>query len=261
LIAKHCRRLSGAAVSGVLVVVLATCSSGGGSSAPDAGRLVTHQPSAVTAVQPLDARHLRITADTPGPGCTRNLRAVVTDSDPRQVYVQVTYQQPSATSDAACTKTTSSTVIVSVPPLHGRPLVIDSETPWIAAAGSQRYQQCTGAFGCDNPPRNHCDPQWLRIAAARIDELPPERNWVNRGCDGRWLVLDMTATITGCQPLDGATPPADCAAAQHHARLFYRFKPAHGWVTVASGIEAGCSEVHATVSAFPPRLCRHLPAT
>lgn len=259
-ITKRCRLLRGAAVPTVLFFALAACSVGGGSSTADAGRLVSYQPSAVTAVQAVDPRHLRITVDTPGPGCIQNLRAVVTDSDARQVYIQISYQEPWAATNPPCTKTTSSTLIVSVSPLRGRTVVIDSQTPWAATRGSNQYRQCAGAFGCDPPPRDHCDPSWLRVAAAQIDELPPERDWVNRGCNHRWLILDVTATVTGCQPLDGAAPPSGCAAVAHRVRLFYRFEPPHGWVAIASGVAAGCRDVHASVPAFPRHLCRQLPA-
>ena len=141
-----------------------------------------------------------------------------------------------------------------MPDLRGRQLVVD-RAPWTPGAGTAAFRACTGPFGCAVPPANHCDPAYIRLAA-HTGELPPERTWVERGCTQRYLVLDVTAVVTGCQPLDGASRPAGCTA--HRVRWFYRFDPTHWWTVIASGRGPGCTSVMAAVPSFPRSLCTHL---
>ena len=204
----------------------------------------------VTAVQGIDARHVEISVQVPGPApsCARDLRATTTDSDQRTVWVQVLFD-----GGDTCTSTRIARTVATVPSLGRRQLVVDQQ-PW-ARAGTTGFRACTGPFGCSAPPANHCDPAYIRLAA-HTGELPPERSWQVLGCTARYLVLDVSAAVTGCQPLDGASAPAGCTA--HRVRWFLRFDPVHWWTVVAAGKGAGCASVHAVVPAFPAALCEHL---
>jgi hypothetical protein len=79
-------------------------------------------------------------------------------------------------------------------------------------------------------------------------------------CDGKWLVLDVDAVVTGCQSIDGAPPPTGCAGSGTHRRWFAKLDDQRFWDVVASGTAGGCREVHAQVPEFPARLCADLPA-
>jgi hypothetical protein len=224
------------------------------------GRPSVFAPIDITAVRALDARHLEVTAQIPGPGsdCATRLRGSVTEVDGSRAYVNVVFDSMLGGVYRACTEPRSARVTVRVPTRPTR-VLFDGDTGWQWGLRSDgtTYRQCTGPFGCDSPPRNHCDPAWLTLAG-HTGELPPERSYKNRGCDGTWLVMDVDAAVTGCQPLDGRPAPTGCADAGHHVRWFFRFTK--GWTVVAAGNSAGCADVHATVPDFPTRLCAKLPA-
>ncbi len=228
---------------------------------PGPGGPVTSAPIAITAVRAVDPRHLEITAEVSGPetGCARNLRGSVNEVDGRRTYVTVVYDSPRQQAPGRCARTRTVHVRVAVPDRPGR-VIIDSIPDWRWALGTDgvSYRQCTGPFGCEPPPKNHCDPAWLRLAG-HSGELPPERSYTNRGCDGTWLVMDIDAVVTGCQPLDGRPPPAGCADAGEHVRWFFRFTERSWWTVVAAGNSAGCTDVHRQVPEFPTRLCAKLP--
>lgn len=245
------------------VLALAGCASGGRSAGGSAGgpRAVParFQPMQVTAVRALDATDVRVTVQVPAPtsSCVHGLAGRVTDSDARSVFVQITYGSPSS-AVGTCAETALASVVVAVPALRGRQFSIDSENaPWAAQSGSPDYRHCTGAFGCAPPPHDHCNAAWTQLAG-HSGELQPERSFRVLGCDQTWLVMNIDATVTGCQTLDGARAPAGCRV--QHVRWFFRFRASQGWMVVASSGRAGCSGVHATVPAFPSGLCRTLPA-
>jgi hypothetical protein len=144
---------------------------------------------------------------------------------------------------------------VAIPPLRGRALVINQQAWELTAEGS--YARCSEVLGCD-PPEDRCDRAWVDALLAGV-ELPPERDVDVLACDGRWLVLDVDAVITGCQPIDGSTPPTGCAGSGTHRRLFAKLDDQRLWVVVASGTTGGCSAVHAQEPDFPSRLCEDLP--
>lgn len=212
----------------------------------------------VTAVEAVDATHVRVTAQVPAPtaSCVRGLAGRVTDADTRTVFVQLTFRSPPPAVDR-CAGTASASVVVTVPALRGRVLSIDGEPGWAPASASRSYRHCTGPFGCSPPPRNHCDPAWT-TPAAHSGELQPERSYRVLGCTQTWLVMNVDATVTGCQPLDGASRPAGCRTVS--VRWFLRFQDPRGWTVVASDGRAGCVGVHATIPAFPTSLCQRLPA-
>lgn len=240
------------------VLVLAGCASAHNAASPPGSNPTSFQPMLVTSVRVLDETHVRVTTQVPAPlaQCVHHLTGRVTDSDAREIFVQLTYTSPPP-AVGVCAKVTHTFTVVAVPAVHGRLLGIDNEAAWGPVTGSSIYRHCTGPFGCSAPPRNHCDPAWLTLAG-HSGELQPERSYRTLGCNQRWLVMNINATVTGCQPLDGASAPSGCRV--DAVRWFFQFQPTHGWVMVAQGDRAGCASVHETVPAFSTALCDRLPA-
>jgi hypothetical protein len=87
-------------------------------------------------------------------------------------------------------------------------------------------------------PADHCDLAWVDEAMLRLGVAPNQGRTV-RGCDGTWLVMDVS------QP--------------EASRWFMLFGP-HGWQQVTVTKEAGCAAVHSVQPAFPSSLCANLPA-
>lgn len=210
------------------------------------------EPFGVVAARWSSPGTLAVTVSAPagGPLCSRHLRADVTDQDTRAVWVQVLLD-----SDPSCAGTQHLEVTTAVPALAGRQLVIDSSFAFHDVGGA--LAACDATFGCSAPPADHCDPAWIDIAA-RQGEMPPEIQHDVLGCTQEWLVMDVDAVVTGCQPVDGSPPPTGCAGSGRHVRWFLHFETR--WTVVASSPVAGCAGVHATVAAFPTGLCRSLPA-
>ena len=111
-----------------------------------------------------------------------------------------------------------------------------------------------GGLGCD-PPTDRCDPAYTHEVGADA-EIPPERYVDVLACDDPWLVADVRAVVTGCQSVDGSTPPPGCEV--FSTRWFAHLEEG-AWQVVASGKDGGCSEVLTQVPEFPRSLCAGLP--
>ncbi len=208
----------------------------------------------------VDAEHLVLTASVHGgvPGCVDNLRSEVT-TEGTYLYVQTSYDSPASDSHN-CTHQENRDLTVAVPPLQGRRLIINQQE-WGANADGVGFRTCTAPFGCSPPPSaDHCAPGWIDLLQSN-DVLVGKPTSTVLGCDGNWLVMNFDTTIAECQPADGGrATPTGCADSGTHTRWFAQFSTSKpGWVVVASGRSAGCADVHATVPAFPPALCEHLP--
>ncbi|MEZ0077509.1 hypothetical protein [Planotetraspora sp. GP83] len=90
------------------------------------------------------------------------------------------------------------------------------------------------------------------LQALRDADTPRHSTWNERGCDGRWLVLDIS---TGAGPVceAGVSCPANMT------RFFYQATTT-GWRVVTATRSAGCSAVRKAEPAFPTALCSELQA-
>ncbi len=246
-----------------VVLLLAGCGDADpatGPTGPTKPRAPTGSPgqfeAEVTAVRPGPTpRELVVTLSVPAGhrACATEPAATVEHSD-RSVWVQTTIMSVAGEYDV-CREHAEMDLRIAVPPLRGRELVINHQA-WERSAG-RTFARCNEVLGCD-PPEDRCDRAWVNVLLAGV-ELPPERHVDILGCDGRWLVLDVDAVVTGCQPVDGSTPPAGCAGSGTHRRWFATLNDERFWEVVASGTAAGCGDVHAKEPDFPARLCADLP--
>jgi hypothetical protein len=183
----------------------------------------------------------------------RNPFARVDEVEHGNIYVTTSYD---SSASPACDTTAIRTVVTRVPMRPGRQLVVDGNQ-WKAGPG-RSYVLCSQTLGC-HPSDDRCAPEWTNELFART-ELPPERHVVVVECSGRWLVLDVDAVMTGCQGLDGSTPPPGCERSAMHQRWFATLDDDRTWRVVASQPEgvAGCAEVQRSRRDFPERLCSQL---
>lgn len=261
-----CAHLRGVAAIVAAGALVAGCAGAGGGKATDADRGTStsvaggsFEPMSIDAVRLLNATHLAVTATVPSgdSGCVIDLAGNVQDSDARTVFIQLDFTSSQPQRAGTCAQTTHATVTVTIPALNGRHINVDNGNPWRLLTDKRTFAECTSVFGCNAPPSDHCDPQWLNLAG-HSGELPPERSYATLACTQQWLIMNVTATVTGCQPMDGRSAPSGCR--YFRARWFFRFASAtRGWEQVAQGGVAGCVPVE-SIPAFPQNLCRSLPS-
>jgi hypothetical protein len=119
----------------------------------------TMEPSAVTGA-PLADDHRTLTLETRVPSgeraCVRELKAVVTDSVPRTVWVQITYSSPSSDRRSGCTGERPATTRVRLPgPLGHRNLIVDNAVQFTADGATPPALRLCGRLGC-RPPATGC---------------------------------------------------------------------------------------------------------
>src|SRR4051794_20791876 len=105
------RSLVGVLLSAVAVLLLGACGTqrvgGGAPTTTEAPRWQTFAPFRVTAARLSDGgRALSVDAEVPGKGktCARELKAVVTSTSERTVWVQVTFSTRTGDPHADCSK-------------------------------------------------------------------------------------------------------------------------------------------------------------
>ena len=96
----------------------------------------------------------------PGKGktCARGLKAVVTSTSERTVWVQVTFSARTGDPHADCSKTATGTAQVRLPsPLGHRELAVDNDTTFTADAADPPDLRRCGDLGC-HPAPTGCTP-------------------------------------------------------------------------------------------------------
>lgn len=238
-------------VAGLLL--LAGC----GSPAEPTSSSATHDPvpgdflAEATAVEELPGGTgfaITVTVPAGADGCASRPKARYFSFENRTHYATTTVRS----SGGDCPEQASAVVELEVP-TRGRDLALNNEL-WTAGPG-RAYVRCSTAVGC-HPPRDRCDEVWTNTVAESA-EIPPERQIRTVACEVPWLVVDVDAVVTGCQSVDGSTPPAGCEGSGVHTRWFAELDEDRGWQVVASGTASGCADV-AEVPDFPRRLCEGL---
>ncbi|MYW63605.1 hypothetical protein GTY65_05870 [Streptomyces sp. SID8379] len=245
----------------VAVLLLGACGTQKAGTGPNSTatplRWTLAGPIGVTAARLADDRRtLSLDAEVPdGPRpCVRDLRAAVTSTSERTVWVQVSYNSPSGDRSSGCTRTKTVTVKVRLPePLGHRVLNVDNFTDFTADGAEAPDLRPCGELGC-HPAPTGCTPASYDQAVAALD-VPNHTSRGTEHCDGKWLVFDVSSRMGPACP-EGAGP--GCGASLGD-RWFFRAEKS-GWDPVARGTKAGCTDVHRVEPAFPDALCADLPA-
>ncbi|MFG3137219.1 hypothetical protein ACGFZA_13525 [Streptomyces sp. NPDC048211] len=254
------RSLAGVLLSAVAVLLLTACGTqqagAGAPTATEAPHWQTFAPFRVTAARLSDGgRQLSVDAEVPGMGktCARGLKAVVTSTSKRTVWVQVTFSALTGDPDADCSKTATGTGKVRLPSALGhRELVVDNNTTFTADDADLPDLRLCGDRGC-HPAPTGCTPTSYDQAVAALD-VPNHTSRGEEHCDGKWLVFDVSSRM-GPACAEGEAP--GCGASLGD-RWFFRAEKS-GWVPLARGTKAGCADVHRVEPAFPAALCADLP--
>ncbi|MEU1473563.1 hypothetical protein ABZ434_35815 [Streptomyces sp. NPDC005761] len=255
------RALAGVLLSAVAVLLLGACGTQrAGAGAPtttESPHWQTFAPFRVTAARLSDGgRALSVDAEVPGKGktCARELKAAVTSTSERTVWVQVTFSTLTGDPHADCSKTATGTAEVRLPSALGhRELVVDNDTAFTMDDADLPYLRMCGDRGC-HPAPTGCTPASYDQAVAALD-VPNHTSRGEEHCDGKWLAFDVSSRMGPACP-EGEAPGCGASIGD---RWFFRAEKA-GWVPLARGTKAGCADVHRVEPAFPDALCADLPA-
>ncbi|WP_405684249.1 hypothetical protein OG204_04765 [Streptomyces sp. NBC_01387] len=215
----------------------------------------TAQPSAVTGARLTDDRRTLIldtTVPSGAPACERDLKAVVTDSVPNTVWVQITFSSPASDRRSGCTKERAATTRVTLPgPLGDRKLIVDNDVTFTADGATPPALRLCGQLGC-TPPATGCTAASYDQALIAVD-APAHTYRDAEDCRGRWLVLTFSWR-TG--PVCGEAEGSGCSS-RLGDRWFFRAESS-GWVPIAEGAAGGCQDVQRREPAFPTPMCGSL---
>ncbi|MBO1336455.1 hypothetical protein [Streptomyces sp. VRA16 Mangrove soil] len=245
-------------------LVLAACGTqhagaagAGGTASATPARWQTYAPTDVRAARlAADGRTLTLTPTVPnvegsGSPCYRNLKAVVTSTSDRTVWVQVTYETGGVPDCVARERT--ATVRTRLPaPLGKRVLSVDGLRTFTADAATAPDLRLCGELGC-HPAPTGCTPASYDQAVAALD-VPNHTSRGEEHCDGKWLVFDVSSLVGPACP-KGAAPGCGASIGD---RWFFRAEKS-GWKPIARGVKGGCTDVHRIEPAFPAALCADLP--
>ncbi|MET7927566.1 hypothetical protein ABZT43_26905 [Streptomyces sp. NPDC005349] len=250
-------------LSAVGVLLLGACGtlragsgSGGAATPTEPERWQTFAPFRVTAARLADDRRtLSVDAEVPGgrKTCARNLKAVVTDTSDRTVWVQVTFSALTGGAPRAdCRTTATATAKVRLPsPLGHRELAMDTHTAFTADGAHLPELRLCGNLGC-HPAPTGCTPASYDQAVMALD-VPNHTSRGEEHCDGKWLVFDVSSRMGPACPED-AGPGCEASLGD---RWFFRAEKS-GWKPIARGTKGGCADVHRIEPAFPSTLCADL---
>ncbi|MFF6788828.1 hypothetical protein ACFY9C_07115 [Streptomyces filamentosus] len=245
---------------GVVLGVLAGCGSqkaGSGQGDPEAeAGWVLSSPIRIDGVRTAGGgRALVVGAEVPDGEreCVRGLRGTFESAGHGTVRVSVTYESPAADREYGCTGTRRVETTVELDgPLGSRKVLVNNWTAYTPAGAVPPALRPCGENGCDpTPPR--CAPSSYQQAVDGTD-VPEHTGWEERGCDGTWLVLDLSSRMG---PVCGGVDDG-CSSGSVSQRWFYRAEP-EGWRAVAMNGGAGCAGVRAVLPDLPERLCASLP--
>jgi hypothetical protein len=217
----------------------------------------TVAPSAVTAAQLADDRRtLTLTAQVPKGKrpCVRALKAALTDSSQKYMWVQITFSSPSGDRRSGCTgEGTASTRLRLPEPLGNRELIVDISTQFTADGAKLPALRLCGELGC-HPPATGCTVASYEQAMIAAD-APKHSYRDTEHCDGKWLVIDFhwpTGGVCG----DTTESPSGCSS-RLGDRVFFRAETA-GWKPITASATGGCKAVRHAEPAFPTALCAGL---
>ncbi|GGO28020.1 hypothetical protein GCM10010116_56180 [Microbispora rosea subsp. aerata] len=220
----------------------------------DTTRWVAYAVSVISEVRvSRDGRVLTLDTRVPdGPdGCLRGPTGRLDGFEPKLVHVDIRFESRLLTAGNGCPGERTVPVEVRLPkPLGKRDVVVNLD---------QRYtldrpgllRRC-GELGCHPAPTGCTSDSYYQAAG---DADAPEHSYHReRGCDGKWLVMDIS--ISGGPVCER---PGECAGASRTTRYFYRATPA-GWRVITATTGPGCDDVLVAEPRFPRELCAKLTA-
>ncbi|MEV7805976.1 hypothetical protein AB0O28_23815 [Microbispora sp. NPDC088329] len=220
----------------------------------DTSRWVTYAVSAVTEVRiSPDGRVLTLDARVPdGPdGCLRGPTGRLDGFEPKLVRVDIRFESRLLMAGNGCPGERTVPVEVRLPkPLGKRDVVVNLDQLYTPDRPGL-LRRC-GELGC-HPAPTGCTPDSY-YQAARDADAPQHSYHQERGCDGKWLVMDISVNSGPvCER------PGECAGASRATRFFYRATPS-GWRVMMTTTKPGCDDVLAAEPRFPRELCATLTA-
>ncbi|MEU7689686.1 hypothetical protein [Microbispora hainanensis] len=220
----------------------------------DTTRWVTYAVSTVTEVRvSRDGRVLTLDARVPdGPdGCLRGPTGRLDGFEPKLVRVDIRFESRLLMAGNGCPGERTVPVEVPLPkPLGERDVVVNLDRLYtLDRPGLLR--RC-GEPGCHPAPTGCTSDSYYR--AARDADAPEHSYHHERGCDGKWLVMDIS--ISGGPVCER---PGECAGASRTTRYFYRATPT-GRRVIAGTTKPGCGDVLTAEPRFPRELCAALTA-
>jgi len=183
------------------------------------------------------------------PECSRNRQVTYLDESVKgTVHANVVYE---VHEPGACqTRVPATVTLTAKAPLGDREIVLNSTGPaWGRTAAG--YRKCTGPFGCDTPPADHCAQGWIDVVTGSLD-VPKHSSHRVEHCDPSWLIVSVNETAGECGPVEGRP---GCVAEPLVQRWFLRWEAASWWQVKAATREAGCPRA----IDIPARLCEGLP--
>jgi hypothetical protein len=187
-------------------------------------------------------------------GCWRNPSATLgTDEGwtDHVARVDLLIESRLSQTSGACPEREPAQAAVTLPgALGSRDVVVNSFDSY--TRDGQSLHKC-GENGC-HPAPTGCTPASYE-QAMRAADSPRHTYRTERGCDGSWLVLDLS---TNAGPVcDDPSNPA-CVRDVRTTRWFFRAATA-GWQVIAATRSGGCTAVREAEPAFPETLCASLP--
>ncbi|MFD7816865.1 hypothetical protein ACFV6E_28670 [Streptomyces sp. NPDC059785] len=265
--------MTATAMTALLVPVLAGCGhevagasggAGASGSATAAGAIpwIEGAPIEVTGIRTASGgRALDITVTVPSgadgtKGCTRALKSRVETVENDVVYAMVTIETRSGDLGSGCTASRTATTRLPLDDALGSRSVMINNFPSDVftpdGATPPALRKCDDRLGCDPAPVG-CTPASYDQALA-VTDVGAHTRLQERGCDGHWLVLDLSTRVG---PVCGE-PDAGCDATVER-RYFYRAGTSR-WQPLTSTADAGCAAARRAAPDFPARLCADLPA-
>ncbi len=220
----------------------------------DTTRWVTFAVSGVTEVRVSpDGRVLTLDARVPdGPdGCLRGPTGRLDGFEPKLVRVDIRFESRLLMAGDGCPGERTVPVEVRLPePLGERDVVVNLDQLYTPDRPGL-LRRC-GELGCHPAPTGCTSDSYYQ--AARDADAPEHSYHRERGCDGKWLVMDIS--INSGPVCEGS---GDCAGASGTTRYFYRATPT-GWRVIAATTKPGCDDVRSAEPRFPRTLCAKLTA-
>jgi hypothetical protein len=187
-----------------------------------------------------------------GPDCWRNVRVGRTTEENGVIFASIEEDLAPLAAIGTCpTASPAEVELTSKEPIGNRVISLDQKS-WTLKNGA--YSRCDENKGC-NPPKDHCDPTWIRAAVRGLDVSSHSQGTVE-SCDGNWLVMTVPDDPAVC----GVSSRTGCEGNSSVRRYFLRNEP-DGWATVVRTSEGGCDAVLKAAPAFPRKRCSDLKPT
>jgi hypothetical protein len=258
-------RVVAAALFATVMLLAAACAESGGDTAgpgsgtatpaQDGHRFHTYSAEVFAVRQAADPRRLQVDVGLRDPrGCVRNPQVSYDDERVDLIWLSARIDMAEGVTCGPVLR--KATVDVMLPkPVAGRDLVIQSASGGNWALKGGQYRPCDQNYGC-HPAPTGCTTASYEQTVAGMDAPKHGVDWDVRGCDGRWMVMDVTVALSACP---GQEPgPANPCIPGTTRRVFYRNNGGLAWTSVYGTVTHQRCPPDLPAE-FPRRLCATLP--